>query len=138
MIRAATPKLNQTIGETGSHLSRRAGRKILPAVVEIVRVEDTGLAPGVTLLGLNAQEVKEGRPEQASDTESLNAPPIGVTVMVKEADLPRVTVILEGEELKTRSLRFVSLATYASFPPARVACSGFAVGKSLDVVVPVT
>lgn len=55
-------------------------------MVAIVSLEETGLAPGVTLFGEKAQEVIAGRLEHESVTALVNEPPVGVTVTVYVAD----------------------------------------------------
>jgi hypothetical protein len=50
------------------------------AVVVIVSLEETGLAPGVTLFEVKEQEAIAGRLEHESVTALLNDPPEGVIV----------------------------------------------------------
>jgi hypothetical protein len=66
------------------------------AVVEIVRVEVTGPAPGVTAAGAKVQVTSEGRVPQENVTAVLK-PKTGVTVKTKLADWPAVMVALAGE-----------------------------------------
>ena len=73
------------------------------AVVLRVKLELAALAPGVTEIGLKAQVVRAGNPEQESAMALLNAPPRGVTVTVKLADPPRATLALEGEAAMVKS-----------------------------------
>ena len=62
--------------------SQSGRRKADGAVVETVRVEVAGLAPGVTLAGENEHEAKAGRPEQDNETALLKGPNCGERVMV--------------------------------------------------------
>ena len=69
----------------------------------MVKLELAALAPGVTEVGLKVQVVRAGNPEQENATALLNAPPRGVTVTVKLAEPPRVTLALEGEAATAKS-----------------------------------
>ena len=61
-------------------------RRAAEAVVVMVSLELAELAPGVTLLGENAQVTAEGKFEHASETALLNEPPEGVIVTAYVAD----------------------------------------------------
>ena len=75
----AASKLSQSarIGPVGSDGPAK-GNTADGAVVEIVRVEVAVPEPGVTLAGEKLQVASDGRPEHASETESVKpTPPCG-------------------------------------------------------------
>jgi len=76
-----------------------AGVPLLPLrlVVVTVMVEFAVPLPGVTEAGENVQLAAAGRPEQLRATDEGNVPPKADTVAVYLAELPALTVTLDGE-----------------------------------------
>lgn len=111
----------------------------ISAVVVTVTVDVTDVTPsaGVTEAGAGVHVADAGAPVQASATAELN-PPIGVTVTVKVAELPAVTVAVAGAV--TVKLVTASFATKASDGPFKFvwnaggdAVAGGKTGKLLAV-----
>jgi hypothetical protein len=67
---------------------------------EIVSLDATELAPGVTVAGENEQVNVFGRPVQESAIDLLKAPACGFAITVKLPDFPAGIVIDPGVALK--------------------------------------
>src|SRR5260370_5745345 len=96
--------LNVHSASTGRWLFGKCGacRPAFGPVVFTARVTGTGVPLGVTDVGVNVHVDRAGKPEQLNDTALLKPPP-GVTVKVKLADWPALTLALAGLLLTLKS-----------------------------------
>jgi len=85
----------------------------LGPVVESVKVEFAGFAPGTSVMGENVHELSGGRPEQEKVTVSPRMVTSGVTVIVYVADWPGETVLDPGAAAKAKSTATLTLAEAA-------------------------
>lgn len=74
------------------------------ALVVTVNVADAPLDPGVTLAGDTLQVLRDGVPEQASDTAPVKAPPIPAIFNGNDAVWPGVTVCVGDAGVITKSI----------------------------------
>ena len=125
---AANAKLHSASGRTvhGFEVGGVDPGKVLPRIV--VATENTVVAvvaPGVTLVGLNVPVVAAGNPDAVNVTAFAKPPVPGVSVIVKFAVCPAVTVTGDPGPLSVKSI------------PVPVSVAVCVVGDALSVTVSV-